>query len=90
MPDNKSVRILKGQKLEVRANDGAGPGITGYAAVFDVETDIGGMFRKKINQGAFTDALKNLMFMRFITMTMARCLEGLNPAHYAWQKINTD
>lgn len=32
--------------------------VSGYAAVFDQEADIGGMFREVIRKGAFTDALK--------------------------------
>ena len=33
------------------------PTITGHAAVFDRETDIGGMFREVIRPGAFSAAL---------------------------------
>lgn len=32
--------------------------VSGYAAVFDSETDIGGMYREKISRGAFSDAVK--------------------------------
>ena len=42
--------------LEVRAA-GAGRTVAGYAAVFDVLTDIGGYFMEKIAPGAFADAL---------------------------------
>jgi hypothetical protein len=35
-----------------------GPKVAGYAAVFNVETDIGGMFREKIAPGAFAKAIK--------------------------------
>lgn len=42
--------------VEVRSDED-GLTVEGYAAVFDEETDIGGMFREKIAQGAFTDAL---------------------------------
>lgn len=31
--------------------------VEGYAAVFDEEADIGGMFREKIERGAFSDAI---------------------------------
>lgn len=41
---------------EVRADDD-GITVEGYAAVFDEETDIGGMFREKIERGAFKDAI---------------------------------
>jgi HK97 family phage prohead protease len=40
--------------LEVRAD---GKSIAGYAAVFNSETDIGGMFREKIAPGAFAPSL---------------------------------
>lgn len=42
---------------EVRAEDD-GIRVSGYAAVFNQETDIGGMFREVIAPGAFTDAIK--------------------------------
>jgi len=58
MTDNHTVRILGGQTFEIRNSDDEGPGIVGYAAVFDVETDIGGAFREKILPGAFGEALK--------------------------------
>lgn len=49
-------RVLSG--LEVRAkDDGESRMIVGYAAVFNSETDIGGMFREKIEAGAFKEAL---------------------------------
>lgn len=42
--------------VEVRSDED-GLTVEGYAAVFDEETDIGGMFREKIARGAFTEAL---------------------------------
>ena len=42
--------------VEVRADD-AGLTVEGYAAVFDQEANIGGMFRERIARGAFTDAV---------------------------------
>lgn len=45
------------ERPEVRASD-AGPVAAGYAALFNVETDIGGAFRESIRQGAFADTLK--------------------------------
>jgi HK97 family phage prohead protease len=54
--DNES-RIASG--LEIRAkDDGQGRMITGYAAVFDSRTDIGG-FSEVIERGAFKSALEN-------------------------------
>jgi len=41
---------------EVRA-DGDTLAVEGYAAVFDQETDIAGMFRERIARGAFADAI---------------------------------
>lgn len=48
----KHVRL----PVEVRADDD-GLTVEGYAAVFDQETDIGGMFREKIARGAFAEAI---------------------------------
>lgn len=42
--------------VEVRSDDN-GLTVEGYAAVFNQEADIGGMFREKIAPGAFTDAI---------------------------------
>lgn len=59
---NRELRLLTGLKVEKR-EDGEEylPKITGYAAVFDSETVIGGRewgFREKIAKGAFTEALR--------------------------------
>lgn len=43
--------------LEVRSEEGKPSKITGYASVFDEETDLG-WFREKIARGAFTRTLK--------------------------------
>lgn len=45
-----------GIPAEIRA-DSDGIKVEGYAAVFGEETDIGGMFREKIEAGAFKDAI---------------------------------
>ena len=59
MDPNKSFRVLADQSFEIRkADEGGGRTVVGYAAVFEVETDIGGYFREKIAKGAFTEALK--------------------------------
>lgn len=43
--------------LEVRAEEGGGVLVEGYAAVFNEEADIGGYFREVIAPGAFTEAI---------------------------------
>ena len=48
--------IRAGIPAEIRA-DANGLNVEGYAAVFNEETDIGGMFREVIAPGAFTDAI---------------------------------
>jgi len=53
--DNFEVRY---SLAEIRVNDD-GIAVEGHAAVFNEETDIGGMFREVISPGAFTDAVKN-------------------------------
>lgn len=45
------------ERIEVRENDDGSVSIAGYAAVFDQEADIGGIFREVIRPGAFTAAL---------------------------------
>ena len=56
---HREIRLLTGLSVEERAKgDASAPMIVGYAAVFDTETDIGGMFCEKIAKGAFGDALK--------------------------------
>lgn len=54
----REIRLISGLSIEERAKgDAATPMIVGYAAVFDTETDIGGMFCEKISPGAFADAI---------------------------------
>jgi HK97 family phage prohead protease len=52
----REIRLLSGLALEARRDNGA-PTMVGYAAVFDTETDIAGIFREKILRGAFADAI---------------------------------
>lgn len=42
----------------LRAGGGKGWALTGHAAVFDVETTIGGMFRELVEPGAFKRAIR--------------------------------
>lgn len=48
--------VRGGIPAEIRA-EADGIKVSGYAAVFDQEADIGGMFREKIAKGAFSDAI---------------------------------
>lgn len=48
--------IRSGQPVEIRA-EGDTIKVSGYAAVFNQEVDIGGYFREVIAPGAFTDAI---------------------------------
>ena len=50
------IRVHAGMQVEARAENDA-PGLVGYAAVFDTEADIAGMFREVIRKGAFADAI---------------------------------
>ncbi len=45
------------QPLEIRQDEGEAIRVSGYAAVFGEETNIGGMFTEVIDKGAFTNAL---------------------------------
>ena len=51
-----TYEIRGGIPAEIRA-DADGLKVEGYAAVFGQEADIGGMFREKIEPGAFKDAI---------------------------------
>lgn len=52
---NREIR--GGIPVEIRADDDGGVRVSGYAAVFNEEADIGGMFREVIAPGAFRDAI---------------------------------
>lgn len=54
---NKEIRTLS-VPVEIRAAADGSFKVEGYAAVFNQETDIGGIFREVIRPGAFTNALK--------------------------------
>lgn len=56
MPKQPEVETRAGIPAEVRADD-AGIKVSGYAAVFNMETNIGDYFREIILPGAFRNAL---------------------------------
>lgn len=56
MKINKEFRTL-GQPVEIREADDGLIKVSGYAAVFNSETDIGGYYRERIETGAFRDAI---------------------------------
>lgn len=49
--------IRGGIPAEIRAEDDGGVRVSGYAAVFNEEADIAGMFREQIAPGAFRSAI---------------------------------
>jgi HK97 family phage prohead protease len=51
------LEIRAGVPVEIREAETGEIRVAGYAAVFDEETDIGGMFREAISPGAFADAV---------------------------------
>lgn len=56
--EEREIRTLKGREIEIRAaDDGSSVKVSGYAAVFDEVTDIGGWFREVVRPGAFKDAI---------------------------------
>ena len=55
MSKDRELRILADVALEKR--DDEPERLVGYAAVFGVETDIGGYFREVVAKGAFSEAL---------------------------------
>ena len=56
MKIEREIRILDGLGIEER-KDNRPPTLKGYAAVFETETDIAGLWREKIARGAFADAI---------------------------------
>jgi len=56
MTTEREIRILTGLKIEERKANQP-PTLKGYAAIFDTETDIAGLYREKISKGAFSDAI---------------------------------
>lgn len=54
----KEYETRAGLRVEVRAKDDGGVVVEGYAAIYDEETDIGGVFREVIRPGAFRSAIE--------------------------------
>jgi len=50
-------RRLVSAPVEVRATEGAAPVVSGYAAVYETEAIIAGMFRERIAKGAFRSVI---------------------------------
>src|ERR1051326_526152 len=57
-------RFMLGDVLELRAEEGKPPVISGYAAVFNKVADIGGWFREQVMPGAFARALREKQDVR--------------------------
>lgn len=55
--DMSDKEIRSGIPVEIREDDTGEIRVSGYAAVFDQETNIGGMFLESIKRGAFTSAI---------------------------------
>jgi len=51
-----NIEYRAGQPVDIKDDSGT-IRVSGYAAIFDSETDIGGYYREKIARGAFTDAI---------------------------------
>jgi len=54
--NEREIRVLAGLAVEERKGT-SDPMLAGYAAVYNVETDIAGFFRERIAPGAFADAI---------------------------------
>lgn len=72
---NKEQRSLMQAPELRRAPSNTGPGqVAGYAAVFNSETDIAGLWREVIAPGAFSDTLRNDDIMAYSAHDSARIL----------------
>lgn len=70
--------VRAGKPVEIRM-DGDAIRVSGYAAVFNEEADIGGMFREVIAPGAFTDAIGRddvVFLINHAGLPMARTRSG--------------
>ena len=77
----RRYRTIKVQDLQLRDHDDGLAHVTGHAAVFDVETTIGGWFREIIKPGAFKRALAEGQDVRAlinheVTPVLARTKSG--------------
>lgn len=69
--------IQQPPQIEMRDSASGGlPTIVGYAAVFNVETDIGGFFRERIRPGAFARAIAEQQDVRALFNHDANLLLG--------------
>ena len=57
--DDREIRILQADDVELRVVDGESPKITGYAAKYGKWSEDLGGFREKIKKGAFDSVLDN-------------------------------
>jgi phage head maturation protease len=69
------------QALDVREEDGETISVSGYAAIFGEETNIGGMFTEVIERGAFASALERQDDVVFLInhdgLPLARTIQDL-------------
>jgi len=71
--------IMAGLPVEIRADETGGIKVSGYAAVFNEEANIGGMFRERIAPGAFKDAVSRddvVFLINHEGLPMARTRSG--------------
>jgi len=71
--------IRAGLPVEIRADETGGIKVSGYAAVFNEEANIGGMFRERIAPGAFKDAVSRddvVFLINHEGLPMARTRSG--------------
>ena len=72
---NETRALMQAPELRRAADGQNGPGtVAGYAAVFNSETDIGGMWREVIAPGAFADTLANDDVLAYAAHDSARIL----------------
>lgn len=70
---------IRSGKFEIRADDDGMIKVSGYAAVFDQATEIGGQFNERIERGAFTDAIGRddvVFLVNHVGLPLARTRSG--------------